>query len=244
MRVDRTPNSTRAPRSGEGITAIASSRREPADVSRTWQNMTRLLDDELLDRFDRVLAAQPGDLLGLVGPGPSERVLRTALDGLPMAPTNEVVRWLGRHRWDGAFVLPGLEALDVRSVVEGYHLMRELAVEAAHQGQPVRPGADARLANPDHWWSPHWLMVLSLGGSYKLAIDCAGAPDGPSPVRMIAWDGPDEPDYAAAFSPSLGQYIEDACRVLEDGRYRYDPSRETWLPMDWATRPIVELFSS
>jgi cell wall assembly regulator SMI1 len=204
----------------------------------------RLLDDELLDRFDRLLAKQPGDLLGRVGAGPSERELRTAFERLPVTPTNEVVCWLGRHRWDGAFVLPGLEALDVQRVVDGYHLMRELAVEVAREGHPVRPGAEEKLANPYHWWSPHWLMIFSLGGLYKLAIDCTGAPDGPSPVRAVAWDGPGDPDYAAPVSPSLGHYIEDACDVLESGRYRYDPSRETWLPMDWATRPIGQLLSS
>lgn len=203
----------------------------------------RLLDDELLDRFDGVLAEQPGDLLGRVGPQPSQRELRAAFDGLPVTPTEEVLRWLGRHRWDGAVVLPGVEAFDVRGVIEAYDMMRTLAIEAARQGQPVRPGADARLANPDHWWSPHWLMIFSLGGLYKLAIDCEGPADGPSPVRMVAWDGPGDPDYAAAFAPSLGQYIEDACNVLESGRYRYEPSTETWLPMDWATRPIVDRFS-
>jgi hypothetical protein len=82
-------------------------------------------------------------------------------------------------------------------------------------------------------------MIFSLGGLPKLAIDCEVAPDGPSPMRLVAWDGIGEPGYAAAFAPSLGHYIEDACDVLERGQYRYDPIEETWLPLDWAMRPIA-----
>lgn len=197
--------------------------------------MTRLLDNELLDRFDDVLASQPGDLLRRVGEGPSDHELHAAFDGLAVTPTEEVLRWLGRHHWGGAFVLPGVEAFDFRGVVEGYHLMLGLAVEVARQG----PDANEQLANPDYYWSPHWLMIFSLGGLPKLAIDCEGPIDGPSPVRLVSWDGIGDPDFAAAFAPSLGRYIEDACDALERGHHRYDPDKETWLPMDWAMRPIV-----
>ena len=202
-------------------------------------NPARLLDNDLLDRLDRVLARQPGDLLARIGPPTSEEAVRRLFADLEVAPTDEVVRWLARHEWNSTHVLPGIEALSAETAALGYAGIRALAEELSNNA-----GQDGLTEwTPELYWSPDWLLIFGLAGLYKLAVDCGGTPDGPSPIRMVAWDGVGEPHYAAAFVPSLGQYIQDACDVLETGRYTYDPDRDAWSPMDYANHPIVEGFA-
>jgi cell wall assembly regulator SMI1 len=202
--------------------------------------MTLILDDQILDRLDAVLAAQPGELLKAVGAEVPEAKVRAAFRDLPVTPSEEVIRWLTRHEWNGVWALPGIQTLALDVVVVAYSVERDLAVRAAGYGGP---NEDSPLASPDLWWSPDWLSLFGLGGLPKLAVDCANGPTAPSPVRFVAWDGAGAPNYAEVITDSLGEYVENACQVLESGRYHYDPAEAQWMPMDWASLPIVERFA-
>lgn len=189
----------------------------------------RLLDQDVLDAFERVLGRQPGGMLARMRPGLPEAEIRKALDVVGVAATDEAIRWWSWRDGSGIDVLPGLEHMSVASAAQQYERQRQRAVQAAAAGH-----GDQYLDDPDDWWRPGWLPIFYTGGQDAIAIDCGGPPEGPSPLRQIYWPSISDPDFAAPFAASLGEYIARAVDTLSTGRYRYDPKRDTWTPMDWA----------
>lgn len=192
----------------------------------------RPLDEELLDRLDAVLAAQPGDLIAAVGSSTPEQHVRARISELGVEPSDEAVLWFTRHEWNSVPIL-GWQVMSVDQAVSHYRGIRRLAAEMVERGLH-----DAL----EDYWAPDWLAGFFSGGSTDLVIDCGPGPRAPSPIRMVDWQDMGTDEYAAEVEPSIGSYIESACALLESGRYHWDPSSECWVPMDWASRPIIDGF--
>lgn len=192
----------------------------------------RLLDEPLLREFERVLRAQPGSVLQRMRPGLSEDEILTAFVAAEVATTREAIRWWGWRDGSDVEVLPGLGHISLTNALEGLEILRGQAVVAA------TTASIARISDPDAWWKQSWVPIFDTGGQPKTAIDCSGACDEPSPLLWVDWPAMAADDPPRVFAPSLGDYIARAVRAIDAGRYRFDPDRNSWMPMDWARLPV------
>jgi hypothetical protein len=193
----------------------------------------RVLDAELLAELESVLAQQPGRLLSRTPSGLEADEIVAAFDREGATLSREAALWWGWRDGSSLQILPGLEHIPLASAFQGRRILRELAADVA---------AKPPETDPDAWWNPGWIPIFGTGGLPKIALDCSGARDAPSPVRQIDWDGFGASHYARAFARSLGEYVASAVRCLSGGRYTYDAERDVWLPMDWANTSAGERF--
>lgn len=193
-----------------------------------------MLDAELLAELEAVLAQQSGELLAKMPSGVARADIVAAFDRAGLAASDEAVQWWGWRDGSSLQILPGLEHMSLAEALEGRRVLRELAARDLAIGSPEIP--------VNRWWSTGWVLIFGTGGLSKLALDCEGAPEEPSPLRQVDWDGIGEDSYALAFAGSLGEYVERAVRCLRDGRYRYDGAHDTWLPLDWARKSAAQRF--
>ena len=207
-------------------------RMNPADVDATEPPM---LGRDLLSELERHLADQEGDLLASLAPGLEPSEIEVEFGRLGIAPSQEALAWWGWRDGGTLDVVPGLGYIPLAAAVDGHTMLRSVAGETA-------AGAEAPFDDPDAWWHPAWVPIFDTGGLSKIALDCSGAPDDPSPVRQIDWDRCGASDFAASFAPSLGEYISRAVGAIAASRYRYDAAQQTWLPWDWAHVPAGERF--
>jgi hypothetical protein len=116
-----------------------------------------------------------------------------------------------RHRQ----VAPGIYLLSLERAVASYHENRRLAEERVEG------------CNPDRWWNPEWLPLLSPDNGTTIGCDCSVARGRPSPLYVVWWKLPDY-DGAQLSTGSMGQMIEWWMDAIESGIWRYDPAATLW----------------
>jgi cell wall assembly regulator SMI1 len=196
---------------------------------------TRPLDQPALARLERVLAQQPGNLLARIPVGLTPPEIEDRFAAARLEAPREAVTWWSWRDGSTLDILPGLGHISLASALEGRDVLRRVAAETAQT-------AFGELRDPDMWWKPTWVPIFDTGGQPKIVLDCVRQPDGLSPLRQIQWDMIGLDGFAASFAGSLGEYIERAVNALEEGLYRYDASRDAWLPPRWAELPPGERF--
>ena len=197
----------------------------------------RQLDDALLAAFESALTSSAPGLLDQTPPGLDDQRIAAAFDALGVSPSPEAITW---WRWrDGSdlSVLPGCQHLSLAGVLDGYRSLRRAADELA-----ADPELPAELRQPDRWWHPQWIPILSTGGQEKIALDCSDRLDAVSPLRSIDWPSIGTEHYGEAFAPSLGDFIQRAVAALGADRFRYDLETNSWRPADWADLPLKARF--
>jgi hypothetical protein len=189
----------------------------------------RMLTEELLLEYERRLRTLGVSVDGAFNSGLGDGEMAAAVDALPLELSAEARVW---WRWrDGVrpdappgsgHIAPGTHLLSLERAVRAYRENRLLAAEIDPE-------------NPDRWWNPQWLPLLSPDNGTTIGCDCSVTGGEPSPLHVVWWEDPDEgaPRRAAG---SLGQMVVWWLEAIDAGVWGYDRDSRRWT-RDWQGVP-------
>lgn len=160
----------------------------------------RLLDDDLLDRFDATLKAHRIGIVEAWAPGFTDQQIDEAIASTDLQLPDEVRAWWRRHN--------GLVSDEVS--VDQIHLLpsnREpMSLEHALACYRQRGGEDQ--------------LLLIVNGRPEIQVACRQQGNVPAPVYWDRYDDFVRPELAA---PSLGELVLVWISYIERGVYAVDP---------------------
>lgn len=174
-----------------------------------------------LTRLENLLARFGAAMVPVLRPGIDEAQIGSALDGVGLQPTAEVVAWFGWH--DGAGergmpsevieLVPGGEFYDLGHLCVEYVTTRRIAAQVA-----AMPGS---TFDADQRWPRHWFPLLRLFGKGFLAVELGSSDRTTSPVHVV-WHDSNPEDRARVAWPSIRTFIETVIGRFETGTYTVD----------------------
>jgi len=179
-----------------------------------------LLSFELLEELRESWQRQGAPIASSLAPGLDPREIDDLTQSVGVRLPVEPRTWWAWH--DGVppsqglqrrQLGPGQEYACLAEAVDWHGTRREIAADLAEHG-----------LDPDEMWPMHLFPILHLG---DIACDCSVADHAPSPIF--------DADYHHTLGPpqvrarSFGEMVEWWIEALNDGAWRYDPERGTWI---------------